>query len=262
MSEITDVLIKALEAGGEVLMRHYAALDSIETKGSAKNLVTIADKQSEEAIKDVIWSHFPSHSILGEETGAQALRGSSDFRWIIDPLDGTTNYAHTMPLFAVSIGVEFKGEVVAGGVFNPYYKELFLAERGSGAALNGTPIRPSRNATLSQCLVVTGFPYDTPEVLQRCLSEIGKVLSHVHGVLRLGAAALDLCYVACGRLDVFWQRNLYPWDTAAGWLIVEEAGGKVTDFTGGQFSPFGNEVLATNGLVHEEFIQSFGNALR
>jgi myo-inositol-1(or 4)-monophosphatase len=232
-------------------------LGSIEHKGEC-DLVTIADKESEAAVMAVVRNHFPGHDLLGEETGAAPGHKGAEYRWIIDPLDGTTNFAHSMPLFSVSIGVERTGEVVAGGVFNPFYGERFLAERGAGATLNGRRIRVSETAALSESLLVTGFPHDKPARMREYLAEWALFLGRVHGIVRLGSAALDMCFVACGRLDCFWQRKLQPWDTAAGWVIVEEAGGRVTDFSGNRYSPFGQETLVTNGRIHDECIGILG----
>ncbi len=253
MSEFVDVLDRALDAGGNALSRHFGRIEDFGTKSSERDLVTIADQESEAAIRQAILERFPHHAILGEEQGLIGGR-DSEFRWIVDPLDGTTNYAHSVPICAVSIALERGAEVVAAGVFNPILKEKFLAERGAGATLNGTPIRVSNVGDLRRSLLVTGFPHSNRDVLQKCLHELATFLGNVHGILRLGAAALDMCFVACGRLEVFWQRNLNPWDTAAGWLIVEASGGKVTDFSGKPFSPYGKELVCSNGKVHEQFL--------
>ncbi len=250
----TTILEKALTAGGEALLQYYGKLDNFETKTSERDLVTDADRESERAVRSVIRDAFPHHEILGEEEGLETS-GKGEFRWIIDPLDGTTNFAHSVPIFGVSIALEHNGEILVGGVYNPVSGETFLAEKGSGATLNGRSMHVSSVSNLSRSLLVTGFPHSDRNILQLCLQEVSYFLGRVHGILRLGAAALDMCFVACGRLEVFWQRNLNPWDTAAGWLIVEEAGGKVTDFSGSAFSPYGKELVCTNGLVHEEFLE-------
>lgn len=255
------VLNEALDAGGQVLKRYYGCVDSYDTKSSERDLVTVADRSSEQAIRRVIRAYYPDHEILGEEQGLDTA-GQAEFRWIIDPLDGTTNFAHGVPIFAVSIAMEHRGEIVVGGVYNPVTDEKFLAERGSGAQLNGDSIRVSHVSNLSQSLLVTGFPHSSREVLELCLRELSFFLGKVHGVLRLGAAALDMCFVACGRLEVFWQRNLNPWDTAAGSLIATEAGGMVTDFHGHKFSPYGKELVCSNGSVHAEFLQWLSEAHR
>ncbi len=243
------------EAGG-ILMNHYGRLDGYESKG-ARNLVTIADRESEECIKRLIRETYPSHRILAEESGAGG-GGGDEFCWIVDPLDGTTNFAHNFPVFAVSIGLERHGEIVAGGVFAPHYGERFLAEKGNGATLNGGKIRVSRVGELRDSLTVTGFPYDMRDRSDRLLGYCKEFLASSHGLLRIGSAAMDLCSVACGRLEAFFEESLSPWDTAAGWLIVEEAGGRVSDFSGGAFSPFQGETLATNGRVHGECLLAIG----
>lgn len=251
MNDLLPTLERALDEAGAILMRHYGALVAIEEKRSDIDLVTVADRESEARIKQIVTGAFPSHAILGEETGGDGARVAEGYRWLIDPLDGTTNFSHGFPQFAVSIAVEHRGQMVAAGVFNPYYGERYLAERGAGATLGGKRLGVSSTASLSKSLLVTGFPYDRRERIDHYLARWRAFLLQVHGVLRLGSAALDLCAVAAGRLDGFWEEHLGPWDTAAGWLIVEEAGGKVTDHRGGAFSPFGKETLATNGKIHE-----------
>ncbi|MFO0661093.1 MAG: inositol monophosphatase family protein [Polyangiaceae bacterium] len=239
---------KALTAAGEVLMRHYGKLRDIEQKADI-NLVTVADREAEEVVKRIIRESFPDDSILAEESGAEA-RG--EVRWIIDPLDGTTNFAHSTPIFATSIAVEYKGEVVAAGVENPFYQERFLASKGEGATRNGSAIRVSSAPSLSKSLVATGFPYDRREHLDHLLGYWREFLQRAHGILRLGSASLDLCWVACGRYDGYWEERLYPWDTAAGSLIVTEAGGKMSNFHGEPFSHMNRQTLATNGRIHDE----------
>jgi len=250
MTEIMTIVQRALIEAGDILRSHYGRLERIEQKGDI-DLVTIADRESEAAIVNLVRNAFPSHGILAEEGGAQA---EGEYTWVIDPLDGTTNYAHNFPLFSISIAVMHGDKPMAAGVANPYYKETYLAEAGSGATLNGAPIRVSKVQTLDKALMVTGFPYDRRERLDHYLLGVGQFLNHAQGVLRLGSAALDLCAVAAGRMEGFWEEKLNPWDTAAGWLIVEEAGGKVTDFRGAPYSPFGNQILATNGPIHPECI--------
>ncbi len=253
MSKFLPILEEICRAAGGVLMKHYGKLESIDKKGDV-NLVTVADRESEALIKQMIHAHFPTHQILGEETGADYDGKSDEFRWVVDPLDGTTNFAHSFPQFCVSIALEQRGEVIAAGVYEPFYEEMYLACRGGGATLNGKPIGVSKVDTLAESLVVSGFPYFVRDRLDITLEWWRRFLDETHGMLRLGAAALDLCAVATGRLEVFWQEGLLPWDTAAGWLIVEEAGGRLTDFAGAQFSPYDQQVLASNGLVHNECI--------
>lgn len=254
MMDLMQVVQEALDVSSDVLMKYYGVLESVEQKG-AIDLVTVADRESEERIKEVIRGAFPHHQILAEESGEDYAGRASDYRWIVDPLDGTTNFSHTFPLFSISIAVERNGSIVAAGVENPFYHERFLAEQGAGATLNGRRIAVSSTASLSHSLIVTGFPYDRRERLEHYLAYWSEFLMRVHGVLRLGSAALDLCSVAAGRLDGFWEEKLNPWDTAAGWLIVEEAGGRVTNFSGGRFSPYRPELLATNGRIHPECLE-------
>lgn len=251
MSELIASIEEICTAAGAVLMKHYGNLEQIDKKGDV-DLVTVADRESEALIKRMINERHPGHQVLGEETGVDYEGRGDEYRWVVDPLDGTTNFAHSFPAFCVSIGVERRGETVAAGIFAPYYGEMFLAERGAGARMNGKPLRVSRVETLAESLVVSGFPYYVRDRLDITLEWWRRFLGHTHGMLRMGAAALDMCAVASGRLEVFWQEGLLPWDTAAGLLVVEEAGGRVTDFSGGKFSPYGKQVLASNGLVHEE----------
>ena len=253
MSELIASIEEICTAAGAVLMKHYGNLEHIDKKGEV-NLVTVADRESEALIKRMINERYPGHQVLGEETGEDYAGRGEEYRWVVDPLDGTTNFAHSFPAFCVSIGVERRGETVAAGIFAPYYGEMFLAERGAGARLNGKPLRVSRVGTLAESLVVTGFPYYVRDRLDITLEWWRRFLGNTHGMLRMGAAALDMCAVASGRLEVFWQEGLLPWDTAAGLLVVEEAGGRVTDFAGGKFSPYGKQVLASNGLVHDECV--------
>jgi myo-inositol-1(or 4)-monophosphatase len=246
---MTDI---AREAGA-LLMDYFHRRVKIEYKGEA-DLVTVADRQSEALIRQRIRDLWPSHDVLGEEGGFENT--GSDYRWYVDPLDGTTNFAHSFPVFCVSLGLEYKGERIAGVIFDPTRDELFAAERGSGAYLNGQRMQVSRTAKLAECLVATGFPshkrHKNPNIFF-----YHQITLHTHGVRRAGSAALDLCCVASGRFDGFWEFNLNPWDTAAGVLIVQEAGGVVTDFRGGPFQINSRETLASNGLVHAALIEEF-----
>ncbi len=246
MSEI------AREAGA-LIMGHFLRRVSIEYKGDA-DLVTIADRQSEDLIRERIRNRWPSHDILGEEKGL--VDTGSEYRWYVDPLDGTTNFAHGFPVFCVSMALEHRGERIAGVVYDPTRDELFAAEKGSGALLNGEPMRVSLIHDLAECLVATGFPsrkrHKNPNIYF-----YHQLTLRTHGVRRAGSAALDLCYVASGRLDAFWEFNLNSWDTAAGVLIVQESGGRVTDFSGGKFNIDSRETLATNGAVHQILMREF-----
>jgi myo-inositol-1(or 4)-monophosphatase len=252
----TDVIAPAAQIAreaGALLMEYFRQHVKIEYKGEA-DLVTIADRKSEALIRDRLREHWPSHDILGEEGGLQDT--GSDYRWYVDPLDGTTNFAHGFPVFCVSMGLEYRGKLIAGVIYDPTRDELFAAEQGCGAFLNDRRIRVSQTANLAECLVATGFPshkrHQNPNIFF-----YHQITLRTHGVRRAGSAALDLCCVACGRFDGFWEFNLNPWDTAAGVLIVEEAGGAITDFHGGPFELNSRETLASNGVVHEALLREF-----
>ena len=246
----------AREAGALLLPYFHRGL-KIEYKGDA-DLVTAADRASEVLIRERIRQQFPSHDVLGEEQGLSDQGG--DYRWYVDPLDGTTNFAHGYPVFCVSMALEHRGDDqsrrIAGVVYDPTRDELFTAELGKGAHLNGAPIHVSKAAQLKECLVATGFPshkrHKNPNI-----HFYRQITLRTHGVRRAGSAALDLCNVASGRFDGFWEFNLNPWDTAAGALIVEEAGGKVSRFDGSAFELDSRETLASNGLVHDALLREF-----
>jgi len=246
-----DFAIHIAREAGKLLRDNLGRKIEINHK-SRIDLVTEIDLASEQLIKEMIQSHFPKHQILAEEGGAQG--GQSQYKWIIDPLDGTTNYAHGYPCFAVSIAIERAGEVIAGVVYDPMRDELFAAERGSGATLNNRPIHVSDTDKLSQALLVTGFPYDIRTTKRNNIDNFISFMMNAQAVRRDGSASLDLCYVACGRFDGFWEIGLNPWDSAAAHLIILEAGGVVTRFDGSEFSIYGNETLATNGLIHAEMM--------
>ncbi len=249
--EIIDAAVEAARSAGELLRGRLGAVDSVEFKG-AVDIVTEMDKAAELLIVDAIRERFPEHGILAEE-GSEVI-STSPYRWIIDPLDGTTNYAHGFPIYCVSIGIEAGGVMVAGVVYAPELDELFTAERGKGAYLNGDRIRVSKTAKLDTSLLATGFPYDIRTAKDTNLDHFGSFAVRTQAIRRAGAAAYDLCSVAAGRFDGFWEMKLRPWDVAAGLLIVEEAGGVVTDFSNGQVDLDRGEVLATNGLIHPEML--------
>ena len=243
------VIQTAREAGGVLIDRLGRA--RISTKGDI-DLVTEADLAAEKLIIERIRSHYPRHAILAEESGAsvEVDAGKSDWKWIIDPLDGTTNYAHGYPCFCVSIAVERAGQIELGVVYDPTRDELFAAERGQGATLNERPIRVSTIADLNSAMLCTGFPYNVRERPDFAREFINFTMT-AQAVRRDGSAALDLAYLACGRFDGFWEDGLNAWDIAAGLILIEEAGGRVTDFCGAPLSIYTPKVLATNGLVHE-----------
>ncbi len=246
----------AREAGA-LLMRYFHEHVQIEYKGDV-DLVTVADRESEKLILERIRKQFPTHDVIGEE-GARIETGS-DYKWYVDPLDGTTNFAHGYPVFCVSLGVESRGQRVAAVVYDPTRDEMFAAEKGSGARLNDKTINVSTTSNLAQSLISTGFPskkrHKNPNI-----HFYHQLTLRSHGVRRAGSAALDLCNVASGRFDGFWEFNLNPWDTAAGVLLVEEAGGKVTDFSGGEFDIASHETLAANNLIHSSLLQEFQEIL-
>lgn len=230
---------------GELLMRHFGKVD-IEYKGEV-DVVTVADRESEQLIVDRLTELFPQHDIVAEE-GTRHKRGG-EYRWYIDPLDGTTNFAHNYPVFCVSMALEYKDELAAGVVFDPTRNEMFAAEKGGGACLNGRQIAVSKTGDLSESLVATGFPsqkrHKNPNI-----HFYHHITLKTHGIRRAGSAAMDLAYTACGRFDGYWEFNLNPWDTAAGVLLVKEAGGMVTDTHGGGFDIESKEVVASNGKLH------------
>jgi myo-inositol-1(or 4)-monophosphatase len=249
---ISPMQAMAREAGS-LVMDYFRQRVKIEYKGDV-DLVTVADRKSEALILERIRHQFPTHDVMGEE-GARIETGS-DYKWYVDPLDGTTNFAHGYPVFCVSLAVERRGQRIAGVIYDPTRDEMFAAELGSGARLNGKAIHVSATPKLGECLIATGFPsqkrHKNPNIYF-----YHQLTLRTHGVRRAGSAALDLCNVASGRFDGFWEFNLNPWDTAAGVLIVEEAGGRVTDFSGGEFQIASRETLATNGLVHDALIHEF-----
>ncbi len=248
-----NVAIEASKEAGRFLKINLGKVKNIQTKKEEINLVTEIDKETEKKIVEFIKSKFPHHSILAEESGEAKL--DSGYKWIIDPLDGTTNYTHSFPVFCVSIALEHKGEVILGVIYDPNFDELFWAEKGKGAFLNGKKISVSRTDKLIKSMLATGFPYNVRENPDNCIEHFVNFLMEAQAIRRLGSAALDLAYVACGRLDGFWEVNLNPWDVAAGKIIIEEAGGKVTDFYGNKFSIYTKGIVASNGLIHEQMLE-------
>jgi myo-inositol-1(or 4)-monophosphatase len=249
---ITPMQAMAREAG-VLLMDYFHQHVKIEYKG-AVDLVTVADRKSEALILERIRHQFPTHDVMGEE--GTRIETGSEYKWYVDPLDGTTNFAHGYPVFCISLAVERRGQRIAGVIYDPTRDEMFTAELGGGARLNGKAMHVSATPTLGECLLATGFPsqkrHKNPNIYF-----YHQLTLRTHGVRRAGSAALDLCNVAASRFDGFWEFNLNPWDTAAGVLIVEEAGGKVTDFSGGPFQIASRETLASNGLVHEALMHEF-----
>jgi len=248
-----STLVRATRAGADEILRYFNGNFKISNKEGVNNLVTEADHAAEKAIIDVIKSTFPDHQVLAEEVGE--LKQDSTYKWIIDPIDGTVNFAHGIPLNCVSIALEFEGQVIMGAVYNPHLNEFFLAEKGKGATLNDKPIKVSSETQAMRSCLVTGFPYTYINMPNGPLDIFERFIRKGVPVRRLGSAAIDLCWVAAGRFDGFYEHKLEPWDSAAGYLIVEEAGGRVTDLEGNKYSIYQHKVLATNGLIHDEMLE-------
>jgi myo-inositol-1(or 4)-monophosphatase len=258
---LKETLINATESGAAVIKHYFKSKNlKISNKEGINNLVTEADHASEKAIMETIREAFPNHYILSEEAGE--LKMDSEYKWIIDPIDGTVNYAHGIPICAVSIGVEHNGVMVMGAVFNPMMNEFFIAEKGKGAWLNGDQIAVSEKATVMDSCFVTGFPYTYLDMPNGPLDVFNRFIRKGIPVRRLGSAAIDLCWVACGRFDGFFEHKLQPWDSAAGFLIVEEAGGKVTDYTGKHYSPYQPQIFASNGKIHNECLDWINDKIK
>lgn len=249
-----EIATEAALAAGAVLQGYFGKLNAIVEKGRPGDLVTEADKASEAAILNVLPRHLPSHAILAEESGKLG-NTASEYLWVIDPLDGTTNYAHEYPFFAVSIGLLIVGVPQVGVIFDPFHNELFRAARGLGATRNRRPIQVSQTAELSKSLLVTGFAYDRRETTDNNYAEFCHLTHLTRGVRRSGSAALDLAHVACGRVDGYWERGIAPWDIAAGVVLLEEAGGKVSAYDGSPLSIESGRILATNGHIHAALSQ-------
>jgi len=250
--ELKRIALKAVKEGGAILMEYLGKVQSIDYKGEI-NLVTEVDRRSEEVVMGIIKDSYPDHRILAEETGDSGE--SSSFKWIIDPLDGTTNYAHGYPCFCISLAIEHEGEVIYATVYDPVREELFTAEKGKGAYLNGKAIKVSSTQQLNQSLLCTGFPYDVRNDLNSNILHFRNFLLKTQAVRRDGSAALDLCYTATGRFDGFWEQKLFPWDVAAGSLLVTEAGGNLSNFKGENFSIYDKEIVASNGIIHNQMIE-------
>jgi len=254
MNNFNKIAFKAAKEAGKILLKNLKKTKDVSYKGKF-NLVTNVDRQSQIKIIDIIHRFFPEHGILAEEKGGFLDKKDSPYQWLIDPLDGTTNYAHGYPCFCVSIALEKEGEIIIGVVYNPVLDELFFSQKGKGAFLNGGKISTSKTKQISRSLLATGFPYNRGKQLVYHLNQFRDFMKYCHGIRRDGSAALNLCYLAMGRFDGFWEVNLSPWDTAAGSLLVKEAGGYLTNFSGNPFTHHGQEILATNGLIHQEMLK-------
>jgi myo-inositol-1(or 4)-monophosphatase len=242
-------------AAGAILEDLWGNLETVQEKGLAGDLVTEADRKAESLILDVLERHCPHHAILAEESGYQGEQQST-YLWAIDPLDGTTNYAHSYPISCVSVGLMVEGVPQLGAIYNPFRRELFRAAKGLGATLNRRPIQVSASPTLAKSLLVSGFAYDRRETLDNNYAEFCHLTHLTQGVRRSGSAALDLTDVACGRLDGYWERGIKAWDITAGIVILEEAGGKVTAYDQSPLDITSGRILATNGLIHAELSQA------
>jgi myo-inositol-1(or 4)-monophosphatase len=251
MTSELEAALSAARRAGEVLRAAFGTEHSITYKGEV-DLLTEIDEQAERLIREELLGTFPTYGMLAEEGGE--LSGEEDVRWIVDPLDGTTNYAHQLPIFCVSIALERSGEVVLGVVHDPMGEETFVAERGRGATLNGGPIKVSDTDELIRALIATGFPYDRAE-MPEALELFGRFAATTQGMRRLGSAALDLSYVASGRIDGYYERGIWPWDLAAGSVIVEEAGGNLTNYRGDVLDLDGREIVASNGRLHPSIMR-------
>jgi myo-inositol-1(or 4)-monophosphatase len=250
---LKTTLIKAAEHAGGILKQYYGSDFKISNKEGVNNLVTEADHAAEKAIMEIIRNNYPDHYILSEESGDMPT--DSSYKWIIDPLDGTVNFAHGLPICCVSIGLEEDGKMIMGAVYNPFFNEFYFAQKGYGASLNNKIIQVSQETRVGKSCLVTGFPYTYPEGPNGPLEVFSRLIRKGVPVRRLGSAAMDLCWVAAGRFDGFYEHRLNAWDSAAGFLIVQEAGGKITDFSGAPYSPYQPQIVATNGKIHAELLQ-------
>ena len=262
MTDIVDFAVATARAAGQLLHRLYSQDQTVSFKSSDIDLVTEADIASEQLIVDAIRHEFPDHGIISEEGlgSAIALEADSPPSWLVDPLDGTVNYAHGYPLWGVSLALTEGGRILLAVTVDPLRDETFVAQQGKGAWCNGERIKVSDVAQMHQALVATGFAYQRATMADNNLAEFGAIMPRVQGIRRAGSAVLDLAHLASGRLDGYWEMHLRPWDWAAGWLLVEEAGGQVTDMRGEPWSLASNDIVASNGLLHAEFLAHLAHA--
>lgn len=256
LQNFLDIATESVLAAGAILEDLYGKLEAIAEKGRPGDLVTEADKKAESTILEILARHCPDHAILAEESGYLGDQTSNPYLWAIDPLDGTTNYAHGYPIACVSVGLMIGGIPQVGAIYNPFRRELFRGAKGLGATLNRRPIRVSQTATLEKSLLVSGFAYDRRETLDNNYAEFCHLTHLTQGVRRSGSAALDLADVACGRLEGYWERGIKAWDIVAGIVILEEAGGTVTSYDNDALDIQSGRILATNGLIHQELSRS------
>lgn len=258
-SEITNTAMQVALGAGKILLDGFGSNFKIDSKEGRNNLVTEYDKKSEKYIIDTISKAFPTHSFLAEESGKSQNFHTDDIIWVVDPLDGTVNFAHNLPIFSVSIAAVKNSEILTGVVYHPILNELFVAEKGKGAFLNDKPISVSKNADLATSFLVTGFPYNPNTTHKKCICSFSDFIGMGIPVRRLGSAALDLAYVANGRFDGFWEIKLNPWDVAAGILLVREAGGKVTQYDGTEAGIYDESLVATNSFIHNDITKVVNN---
>ena len=251
--QFLSTAVEAVVRAGEIQMASFGGEIRVDKKGTI-DLVTEVDLAVEEMFRALIADRFPEHQVLAEELGGGATAAAGPC-WVFDPIDGTTNYAHGLPIFCASLALEIEGVAQVGAVFDPNRQELFTAERGGGAFLNGRPLRVSSTAALLDAMLVTGFPYDVHARVDEIVGLFGRFVGRARAVRRLGSAAIDLCYVAAGRMDGFWESSLKPWDVAAGLLLVEEAGGRVTTYDGSTFSTHADHIVASNGHLHDQMLE-------
>lgn len=254
IDELLETAKSAARIAGDILKDGFGTTFKIDNKQGRNNLVTEYDYASEKAIINHIKSIYPNHKFLAEESGSTGSKNDDEVIWVIDPLDGTVNFAHSIPIFSVSIAALYRGELLCGVIYQPLLDELFYAGKGKGAFLNGRQIAVSPSDDIHTSLLVTGFPYNVDKNPYNCVDTFVKIVLKGIPIRRLGSAALDLAYVACGRFDGFWEADLHPWDLAAGVIIVEEAGGKVTKYDGKAFNIYDITILATNGIIHEQIM--------
>ena len=259
-SDFGQIAVQAARRAGALLMESYGKIShsQVETKEKS-DFVTKADKESEQLIIDLVHSKYPDHKIYAEETVQQEIGG---YRWIIDPLDGTTNYIHGVPVFSVSIGLELDGEIILGVVLDPNRDELFYAEKGAGAFLNNKPIHVSGIAQPEMALLATGYPFRMKDYIDLYQESFKQLFAQVSGIRRAGSAAIDLCYIACGRYDGFWELGLHAWDIAASKVILAEAGGRITDFGGGEFVLHTGNTVASNSHLHDDILAVVKNVFQ
>lgn len=245
--------VEAVVRAGAIQLEHFGGDFRVDKKGTI-DLVTEVDVQVERMFRDLVAERFPDHQVLAEELGGATAVPPGPC-WVFDPIDGTTNFAHGLPIFCASLALEIGGVAEVAAVYDPTRKELFTAERGGGAYLNGRPLRVSTTDRLVDAMLVTGFPYDVHSRIDEIVGLFGRFVGRARAVRRLGSAAIDLCYIAAGRMDGFWERDLKPWDIAGGALIVTEAGGRITNMDGRPFASRGGDVLATNGRLHDDMLR-------